>query len=66
MATETDPPDPAREDEGDLCCFRDNTTVSADAPQCLHPSSFCEFRETCPVRDAEREQRRGEDRVKRG
>jgi hypothetical protein len=50
--------EPEDENECDLFCFRDNTTASADSPQCLHPSSFCEFRESCPIREAERAIRR--------
>jgi hypothetical protein len=41
-----------------LVCFHDNVPVRADAPRCLHPSSFCEFRTSCPVIQAEREERR--------
>ena len=40
-----------------LYCARDNARVRAEAPQCLHPSSFCQFRDFCPVLEAEREKR---------
>ena len=49
---------PAPEDEQPLVCLRDNTPVPGDAPQCRYPSSWCEFRELCLVREAERRKRR--------
>ncbi len=42
----------------DLVCIRDNTTVPADNPICLHPSSLCEFREFCEVIEAIRKKKR--------
>jgi hypothetical protein len=42
-----------------LFCQRDRTAVRADAPQCLHPSSVCDFREFCEVAEALREKGRG-------
>jgi hypothetical protein len=53
--------EPVEENDCQLPCFRDNVTVPADSPRCLHPSSFCEFREHCPVRAAERQSERGTD-----
>lgn len=54
--------------EGDsgLFCHRDRTAVGADAPQCLHPSSRCDFREVCEVAAAVREKRRGRAVVRGG
>jgi hypothetical protein len=47
------------DNDRELPCFRDNATVPADSPRCLHPSSFCEFRESCPIRAAEQHSQRG-------
>ena len=52
---------PTDADDRRLLCVRDNTTVPADAPECLHPSSFCEFREFCQVVEAARQKRRSTD-----
>lgn len=41
-----------------LVCFRGGTPVRAEAPQCPHPSSFCDYRTTCMVVEAQRERRR--------
>jgi hypothetical protein len=38
-----------------LFCFRDNAPVRTDAPRCRHPSSFCAFRDSCLVVEAEKE-----------
>ena len=46
--------EPTDEPKDDLYCARDNTLVRSDAPMCPHPSSYCEFRTSCPIRDAER------------
>jgi hypothetical protein len=53
--------EPAGEGRDDLYCARDNTHVSPNTPRCPYPSSHCEFRATCPVRDAERQERRSAD-----
>jgi hypothetical protein len=42
-----------------LLCIRENTPVSRRVPRCLHPSSFCSFREFCEVLGRQRELRRG-------
>jgi len=41
-----------------MFCSHDNTAVDGDAPRCLHPSSWCDFRQLCPVIDAERARKR--------
>ena len=47
-----------------LICMRDNVLVSTADPQCPHPSSSCDFRELCAVRDAIRRKRRAvEDKL---
>ena len=53
--------EPAEDSQDDLYCARDNTLVRGDSLHCPHPSSYCEFRESCPVRDAERLERRSRD-----
>lgn len=47
-----------KEDSDTLACMHDNVSVSADDPICLHPSSFCRFREFCEVIEAARKKRR--------
>lgn len=42
-------------------CAREGVVVGTDPPQCVHPSSFCPFRSTCPVVEAEKLQRHGEE-----
>lgn len=44
-----------------LICMRDNVSVSTEDPRCPHPSSSCDFRELCPVKDAMRRKRREVD-----
>jgi hypothetical protein len=41
-----------------LVCRRENRPVDALAPRCLHPSSYCRFRDFCEVVDALRRMRR--------
>jgi hypothetical protein len=45
-----------------LTCISDNVSVPADDPKCLHPSSFCQFRELCEVVEAARKKKRSERR----
>lgn len=53
---------PSEESDDDaLFCAREGVLVQADAPQCLHPSSYCEYRATCPVVDAQRQWKRAEE-----
>lgn len=32
-----------------LYCFRDNIPVRWEHASCLHPSSYCAYREFCPI-----------------
>jgi hypothetical protein len=41
-----------------LLCSRDHAAVRPDAPQCLHPSSFCDLRHCCQVLEAARQSSR--------
>ncbi len=50
--------EPAEDGQDDLYCARENAVVRGDSLHCPHPSSYCEFRESCSVRDAERHERR--------
>jgi hypothetical protein len=45
-----------------LYCANDNVPVPADNPKCLHPSSYCPFRDLCEVVEAARKKRREEAR----
>ena len=54
------PMKPEDENSNELTCPRDETTVPADDPRCLHPSSLCEFREFCEIIDAMSRKRRAE------
>jgi SAM-dependent methyltransferase len=40
------------EDEGPLFCMKDNTEIDPQDPHCPYPSSQCQFREWCLVREA--------------
>ncbi len=53
--------EPAEDGQDDLYCARENAVVRGDSLHCPHPSSYCEFRESCSVRDAERHERRSLD-----
>ena len=54
--------EPTEESAEELFCFRDGQAVRAEAPRCLHPSSFCSFRDSCLVLQAQRDA----DRLRRG
>jgi hypothetical protein len=41
-----------------LLCIQDNTPVREDGPGCLHPSSYCAFRESCQILERQRRNRR--------
>lgn len=46
------------DDLGDLFCAHDSVPVSANDPRCLHPTSWCEFRQLCLIAEAERTRKR--------
>jgi len=52
---------PADEKADELFCMQEGTPVRSDAPQCLHPSSYCPFRDSCPITELLRESRRNRD-----
>lgn len=41
--------------EENLFCSRDGIEIDARNPRCPFPTSQCQYRELCPVKDAERE-----------
>jgi SAM-dependent methyltransferase len=54
-------PSPANEGcepPGPLICMKENTEIDPDHPRCPYPSSQCQFRELCPVREAMRSKRK--------
>jgi SAM-dependent methyltransferase len=59
-ADRTTRPSPANkgsEPPGPLICMKENAEINPDNPRCPYPSSQCQFRELCPVRDAMRSKR---------
>ena len=53
--------DPSDETIDELICIQEGTSVSRDAPRCQHPSSYCPFRDSCPITELLRKMRRDAD-----